>query len=191
VTDSGQATAKGPCLRIAPLCHGDDDATTALQPTAMMQVLAGGFGAPEWGVRALGALRHSVDTIIIAARGAGTTSHGRRGATAAEPAATVWCGACWRSPTARRCCARTQTRQARTALSVRSDRFVWWPWPVQASYKVFGGSSRATTGPTATHSCKAMWTLQFERAAAINAQQRPCGANGAAAGRRSGRYRTG
>ena len=84
-TDSGQTYAKGPCLQIAPPCHGDDDARTAVQPTAMMQVLAGGFGAPEWGVRALGPLRHSVDTIIIAARGAGTTSRGRRGATAAEP----------------------------------------------------------------------------------------------------------
>ena len=92
-TDSGQTYAKGPCLQIAPPCHGDDDATTALQPTAMMQVLAGGFGAPEWGVRALGPLRHSLDIIIIAARGAGTTSRGRRGATPAEPATTVWCGA--------------------------------------------------------------------------------------------------
>eukprot|EP01046_Picozoa_sp_COSAG06_P055105 COSAG06_NODE_10019_length_1767_cov_1.426859_3_plen_97_part_00 len=70
-----------------------DDATrtafSALQPTAVMQVQAGGFGAPEWGVRALGPLRHSVDTIIIVTRGAGTTSRGRRGATAAEPAATI------------------------------------------------------------------------------------------------------
>ena len=92
-TDSGQTYAKGPCLQIAPPCHGDDDARTAVQPTAMMQVLAGGFGAPEWGVRALGPLRHSLDIIIIAARGAGTTSRGRRGATPAEPATTVWCGA--------------------------------------------------------------------------------------------------